>query len=65
MAIATNDRLITTAEAARIAGVDETTVQWWARTGKVPFTRTSRAPRAHFRFRESQIQALARQRRRA
>lgn len=51
------DTILTTAAAARLAGVGDTTIKRWADAGLLPFTRTSGG---HRRFRAADVAACAR-----
>jgi excisionase family DNA binding protein len=55
----TRDRLMTRGEVARMFRVDPKTVTHWASDGRVTCIRT---PGGHFRFRESDMRQLLRER---
>lgn len=55
-----NDRMVSRAHAAQLAGVQPITITRWANSGKLPHART---PGGHRRYSESAVKQLAADRR--
>jgi excisionase family DNA binding protein len=56
MSAVTSERLLSSREVARIAGVSLSTVQHWTRLGRIRAIRVGRQGR--YRFRESEVRRL-------